>query len=128
VTLRARVPNPDGILLPGMFVRARFAQAINQRAFLVPQEALARDAKGAATVMLVGAGGRTVQRPVTAARTQGRFWIVTAGLNPGDKVITQGLNALRPGATVKAVPAGSPQNVAPPKGGQQQGSAPGKAG
>ena len=130
VTLRARIPNPQGILLPGMFVRASFAQAINERAFLVPQEALSRDAKGNATVMLVGQNNKTVQKPVTAARTQGRYWVVTAGLNPGDKIITQGLNNLRAGAQVKAVPANSPQVVKPPQqgDGQQQGASQGKAG
>ena len=130
VTLRASIPNPQGLLLPGMFVRAKFAQAINQRAFLVPQEALSRDAKGTATVMLVGPNDKTVQRNVTAARTQGRYWVVTQGLNPGDKIITQGLNALRPGATVKPVPASSPQVVKPPKQGEggQPGGGQSKAG
>ena len=135
VTMRARFPNPQGLLLPGMFVRAKFAQAINQNAFLVPQQALSRDAKGNATVMLVGPNGKTVQRQVTATRTQGTSWVVTAGLNAGDKVITQGLNNLRPGAQVKAVPASSAQTVAPPKqgdgksgGDRQQGNAQSKAG
>jgi membrane fusion protein (multidrug efflux system) len=129
VTLRASIPNPQGLLLPGMFVRARFAQSINQRAFLVPQEALTRDAKGAATVMLVGPNGKTVQKPVTASRTQGRFWVVTSGLNAGDKVITQGLNNLKPNAQIKAVPANSPQVVKPPQGKDgQQGNAQSKAG
>lgn len=130
VTLRASIPNPQGLLLPGMFVRARFAQSINQRAFLVPQEALSRDAKGTATVMLVGANGKTVQKPVTASRTQGRYWVVTAGLNAGDKVITQGLNNLKPNAQVKAVPANSPQVVKPPQqgDGNKQGNAQSKAG
>ncbi|WP_422921899.1 efflux RND transporter periplasmic adaptor subunit [Sphingomonas liriopis] len=131
VTLRASIPNPQGLLLPGMFVRASFAQAINQNAFLVPQQALTRDAKGNATVMLVGANGKVVQKPVTAARTQGTSWVVTSGLNASDKVITQGLNALKPGSQVKAVPANSAQTVAPPKQGDksgQQGKSQGKAG
>ncbi len=122
VTLRARIPNPQGLLLPGMFVRASFAQAINERAFLIPQEALSRDPKGGATVMLVGPNNKTVQRMVTAARTQGRYWVVTAGLNAGDKVITQGLNNLRPNAAVKPVPANSPQVVAPPSKDGKQGA------
>ena len=134
VTMRARFPNPQGLLLPGMFVRARFAQAINERAFLVPQQALSRDAKGNATVMVVGTNNKVATRPVTAARTQGQYWVVTKGLNAGDKVITQGLNNLRPGAQVKAVPANSAQVVAPPKqdgdkgDGKQQGNAQSKAG
>ncbi|EZP57338.1 Efflux transporter, RND family, MFP subunit [Sphingomonas sp. RIT328] len=129
VTLRASIPNPQGLLLPGMFVRAKFAQAINQRAFLVPQEALSRDAKGNATVMLVGPNNKTVQKSVTASRTQGRYWVVTSGLNPGDKIITQGLNNLKPNAQVKAVPANSPQVVKPPQGKDaQQGNTQSKAG
>jgi len=131
VTLRARFANPDGILYPGMFVRASFAQAINERAFLVPQEALSRDAKGAATVMLVGPGDKVVQRTITAARTQGRYWVVTSGLNAGDRIITQGLNNLRPGAAIKPVAANSPQVVAPPKqgaDGKQQGTGQSKGG
>jgi len=115
VTLRARFPNPDGILLPGMFVRASFAQAINRRAFLVPQQAVSRDPKGAATVMVVGRDNKVAQRPVTAERTQGSAWVVTQGLTPADRVVVQGLSAqLRPGTAVKAVPANSPQRVAPP--------------
>lgn len=128
VTMRARFPNPQGLLLPGMFVRARFAQAINERAFLVPEQALSRDAKGNATVMVVSANNKVATRPVTAARTQGQYWVVTKGLNAGDKVITQGLNNLRPGAQVKAVPANSAQVIAPPKQGDKQGSGQGKAG
>ena len=134
VTMRARFPNAQGLLLPGMFVRARFAQAINERAFLVPEPALSRDAKGNASVMVLGANNKVVSRPVTAARTQGQYWVVTQGLNPGDKVITQGLNNLRPGAQVKAVPANSAQVIAPPKQGEgkgdgkQQGNAQSKAG
>lgn len=133
VTMRARFPNPQGLLLPGMFVRARFAQAINERAFLVPQQALSRDAKGNASVMVVAANNKVATRAVTAARTQGQYWVVTQGLNAGDKVITQGLNNLRPGAQVKAVPANSAQVVAPPKQGEgkqdgKQGSGQGKAG
>ena len=116
VTLRARFPNPDGLLLPGMFVRATIAQSVEQNAFLVPQQAVTRDAKGQATVMLVGQGNAAVQREVTTTGTQGPNWIVTRGLNAGDKVITQGLGMLRPGAPIKPVPANTPQRVqAPPK-------------
>ncbi len=115
VTLRARVPNPQGLLLPGMFVQAQFAQAINTRAFLVPQPAVTRDAKGGATLYVVGPGDRALQRPVTAERTEGQYWVITKGLNPGDRVITQGLlPSMRPGAAVKPVPANTPQRVQPP--------------
>ena len=115
VTLRASFPNPQGILLPGMFVRGTFAQAINTRAFLVPQQAVSRDPKGNATVMLVGPNNKAIQRQVRAERTQGSAWVVTQGLSQGDRVIVQGLGAqLRPGTTVKAVPANAPQRIAPP--------------
>lgn len=116
VTLRARFPNPDGLLLPGMFVRATLAQSVEQNAFLVPQQAVTRDAKGQGSVMLVGPNNSAVQRNITTTGTQGPNWIVTAGLNTGDKVITQGLGMLRPGAPIKPVPANTPQRVqAPPK-------------
>lgn len=135
VTLRARFPNPQGLLLPGMFVRATFAQAINTRAFLVPQAAVTRDPQGNATVMIVGQGNKAVQRKVTAERTQDQFWVVTAGMKDGDRIIVQGLSKLRPNQSVKPVPADTPQRIAPPKqdGGNKGGSgdssgAQGKAG
>lgn len=114
VTLRARFPNPQGVLLPGMFVRASFVQAVNTRAFLVPQQAVSRDPKGNATVMIVGPGDKAVQRTVRADRVQGQYWVVIDGLNPGDRVITQGLAQLKPGQQVKPVAADAPQRVVPP--------------
>ncbi|WP_420902600.1 efflux RND transporter periplasmic adaptor subunit [Sphingobium algorifonticola] len=114
VTLRASFANPDGLLLPGMFVRARFAQAIDTSAILVPQAALSRTARGVATVFVVGPGNKAVQRTVTAERTQGAFWVVTKGLKAGEKVIVQGLANVKPDAAIRPVPANSPQKVAPP--------------
>jgi membrane fusion protein, multidrug efflux system len=115
VTLRARFPNPQSILLPGMFVTAQFAQAIDTSAILVPQAAVSRDPKGNATIWIVGPGNRAVQRVVVADRTQGQYWVVTQGLAPGEKVITQGTASLRDGAPIKPVPATAPQRVqAPP--------------
>ena len=117
VTLRARFANPQAILLPGMFVTATFAQAVDTSAFLVPQAAVSRDPKGNATLWVVGPGNRAVQRVIVADRTQGPYWVVTQGLAPGEKVITQGTANLRDGAQVKPVPASSPQRVkAPPPG------------
>ena len=113
VTLRASFPNPQGILLPGMFVRALFAQAVDTRAFLVPQQAVSRDPQGNATVLVVGPNNRAQMRKIAADRTQGAFWIVTSGLNPGDRVITQGLGRARAGQPVKPVPASAPQRVDP---------------
>ncbi|KQN94091.1 hemolysin D [Sphingomonas sp. Leaf231] len=114
ITLRARFPNPDGLLLPGMFVRAQFAQSILKNAFLVPQAAVSRDAKGAATLYVVGSDNKAAQRTIQADRTQGAYWIVTGGLRAGDRVITQGLANLRPGAAITAVPANAPQPVKAP--------------
>ena len=115
VTVRARVPNPQSILLPGMFVRARFAQAVDTSAFLVPQPAVSRDPQGNATVWVVGPGNTAIQRIVKADRTQGPNWVVTGGLAAGDKVITQGTATLTPGAKVKPVPQNAPQKIqAPP--------------
>ncbi|GAA3712439.1 efflux RND transporter periplasmic adaptor subunit [Sphingomonas cynarae] len=127
-TLRARFANPQNVLLPGMFVRARFAQAINRRAFLVPQQGVSRDPQGSATVILVGPGNKAVQKKVTAERTQGAYWVVTEGLNPGDRVIVQGLGKLRPGQSIKPVPAATPQRVEAPKQDGDQTQNPQKAG
>jgi membrane fusion protein (multidrug efflux system) len=117
VTLRARFPNSQSILLPGMFVTAQFAQAVDTSAFLVPQQAVTRDPQGNATLFVVGPGNRAVQRTVVAQRTQGPYWVVTQGLAPGEKVITQGTANLKDGAPIKPVPASAPQKVkAPPPG------------
>lgn len=122
VTLRARFPNPEGVLLPGMFVRARFAQAIDQTVVLVPQVAVARDPEGTATVFVVGAGNKAEQRKITATRTQGPNWIVNDGIKPGEKIIVQGTARLRPGQPLKPVPANAPQRVAAPPAGAARGS------
>ena len=117
VTLRAVFPNPQSLLLPGMFVTAQFAQAVDTSAFLVPQQAITRDPQGNATLFVVGPGNRAVQRTVMAQRTQGPYWVVTQGLAAGEKVITQGTANLRDGAPIKPVPASAPQKVqAPPPG------------
>jgi len=79
----------------------------------VPQQAVSRDPQGNATVMLVGRNNRSEQRRVRADRTQGAFWVVTGGLNAGDKIITQGLGRLRPGQPIKPVPASAPQRIDP---------------
>ena len=113
VTLRARFPNPQSLLLPGMFVTAQFAQAINTTAYLVPQQAIARDAKGNATLWVVGPGNTAVQRIVVAERTEGQNWVVTQGLAGGEKVITQGIGNLREGAKIRPVPASTPQRTRP---------------
>ena len=116
VTLRARFANPRGVLLPGMFVRASFAQAVDATAFLVPQAAVSRDPKGGASIFVVGPGERAVQRIVSADRTQGAFWVVSKGLERGDRVIVQGLGDLQPNRPVRPVPAAAPQRIQAPAG------------
>jgi len=127
VTLRARFANPQGVLLPGMFVRARFAQAQVANAFLVPQVAVTRDSKGNPQVYVV-AGNKAEVRPITAQQTQGDSWIVTSGIKKGDRVITQGLGKVRPNQPIKAVPETASQ--APHVGGKggKPGESQGKAG
>ena len=114
VTIRARFPNPQSLLLPGMYVTAEFAQAIQTAAILVPQQAVNRDPLGNATLFVVGAGDRASQRTIVADRTFGTSWVVTQGLAPGEKVITQGLGTLKDGARVKPVPQSAPQPVRGP--------------
>lgn len=113
VTLRAEFANPQSWLLPGMFVRARFTQAVDKGAFLVPQAAIKRDEKGGAELFVAGRDNKAELRKVTAPRTQGPYWIVTGGLRAGDRIIVQGTGDLRPGQDVKPVPASAPQPIAP---------------
>lgn len=121
VTLRASFPNPQGVLLPGMFVQALFTQAVDPNVFLVPQAGVQRDIGGGAFVFLVGKNNKAERRSVVAERTYGTDWVVTSGLQPGDKVITQGTANLRNGADIRAVPASAPQKVEPGKAGNAQG-------
>lgn len=113
VTMRAEVPNPDGLLLPGMYVRARIAQGEATQAVLVPHEAVSRDPRGNAVVMIVNAEGKVEARTITANQSQGDSWIVTDGLSGGEKVVTEGLQKIRAGADVNAEPAGAGQAAAP---------------
>ena len=115
VTLRARFPNPDGLLLPGMFVTAVFDQATDPNAILVPPTSVQRDFDGSAYVMVVDKDNKAARRKVTADRTYEDSSVVTAGLKKGDKVIVQGLNGLRQGTEVKPTPASTPQKIAPPQ-------------
>jgi membrane fusion protein (multidrug efflux system) len=120
VTIRARFANPQSVLLPGMYVTAEFAQAIQTAAILVPQQAINRDPQGNATLFLVGPGNRAVQRTVKADRTIGTDWVVTGGLAPGEKVITQGTASLKDGAQIKPVPQSAPQRVGSRPGGARK--------
>jgi len=111
VTLRARFPNPEGLLLPGMFVQASFAQAVQGNAYLVPQNAVQRDVSGDAVIYVVGADNKAQRRSVAAPRTVGGDWVITRGLNPGDRIITQANSNLKSGMQVRPVPASTPQPV-----------------
>lgn len=102
--IRAVFNNPDGLLLPGMFARAVLVEGSTSNAILAPQRAVSRDAKGGASVMVVGADGKLQPRPITTSRTVGQDWVVTSGLQPGDRVVVEGAQNLMPGTPVKASP------------------------
>lgn len=106
VTLRADFPNPDGLLLPGMFVRAQLTEGVRSNAVLAPQRGITRDQRGRAVALVVGKGNRVEQRMVTIDRPIGPDWIVSSGLRAGDRLIVEGLMNLRPGMTVTP---GAPQ-------------------
>lgn len=103
VTLRAVFQNPGHTLLPGMFVRAVIGEGVNEHAILVPQRALSRNSAGDAMVMVVGTGEKMEPRVIKAARTVGDNWLVSGGLETGDRVIIEGIQRTRPGMPVKAV-------------------------
>jgi membrane fusion protein, multidrug efflux system len=103
VTLRAEVPNPQGLLLPGMYVRVRIEQAKASNAMLLPQQAVTRSPQGD-TVMVVDAKGQVSPRTIKIDGSQNNQWVVVGGLQPGEQVIVDGFQKLRPGAPVKAVP------------------------
>jgi membrane fusion protein, multidrug efflux system len=100
VTLRAEFPNPNRELLPGLYVRVRIEQAVRKNALSVPQRAVMRDATGAATVYVIGAGNKAEARPLKLGPALGGEWIVEDGLKAGDKVIVEGSQKLQPGAVV----------------------------
>ncbi|MFZ1426271.1 MAG: efflux RND transporter periplasmic adaptor subunit [Geminicoccaceae bacterium] len=109
VTLRALFPNPDGILLPGMFVRADIKAGVDPVGILVPQRAVSRDPKGRAVALVVLPDNKVEQRILTTDRTVGDQWLVTDGVKAGDRVIIAGLQKARPGATVQvSEPEGKP--------------------
>jgi membrane fusion protein (multidrug efflux system) len=103
-TLRAVFPNPQHLLLPGMFVRGELSQGIQSHGILVPQRAVSRDERGRPTVMVVGKNDMAELRVVKADHTVGANWLVTGGLKPGDKVIVDAGPLLRPGIPVKPQP------------------------
>ncbi|WP_022962053.1 efflux RND transporter periplasmic adaptor subunit [Halopseudomonas pelagia] len=111
VTLRAVFPNPDKVLLPGMFVHAQLVAGTRAEAILAPQQGITRTPRGQATALVVNADNIVELREVRTERTVGNHWLISDGLNDGDQLITEGLQFVRPGAEVRVVPAG---NVAEP--------------
>ncbi len=100
LTLRVEFPNPDGVLRPGLFVRATVVERVAAEALLVPQQALTRDQTGQALVWVVNGQNAVEKRPVTAERTVGNTWLISAGLADGERVVTEGLQRLAPGQVV----------------------------
>jgi membrane fusion protein (multidrug efflux system) len=111
VTLRALFPNPDGLLMPGMFVRARVVKGVVDQALLVPQGAVSIDPKGSATVLIAGDDGKAHARRVTAAEMIGSQWRIADGLKPGDKVIVEGALRLKDGGKINARPVQPDENA-----------------
>nr|WP_246543423.1 efflux RND transporter periplasmic adaptor subunit [Novosphingobium profundi] len=102
VTIRARFPNPDNLLLPGMFVRVKTPQGTMPNGLLVPQQAVSRDDKGNAVVLVVGKDNKVESRTVNAAQAIGDKWLVTSGLKAGERVVVEGTDKVSAGASVKA--------------------------
>jgi membrane fusion protein (multidrug efflux system) len=130
VALRAVFANPDGLLLPGMYVRAIVVQGEQASAILAPQPGVTRDPKGNATALLVGPDEKVVQRQLELARTVDDRWLVNKGLGAGDRLIVEGTDKVKPGQTVQAVPVNDPEGArtgsispaAPPEGAGRQGA------
>jgi len=108
VTVRTLVPNPNHILLPGMFVRGRVEAGVLETALLVPQAGVTHDAQGQATALVVGGDNKAALKTIQATRTEGADWVVTGGLNAGDRVIVSGLQKVRPGAPVRVAAVAGP--------------------
>ena len=104
VTLRGEFPNPDGNLLPGMYVRVHVEQGIQQNAFAIPQQAIQRDNSGQASILVVGAEDKAELRRVQTDRTIGERWVISEGLKDGDRVIVDGFQKIAPGAAVNPTP------------------------
>ena len=114
------VPNPQNVLLPGMYVRALVGSGVRENAILVPQQGIARDPKGDTSAMVVGADGTAEVRPVKVSVAIDDQWLVEDGLAAGDKVIVEGLQKIRPGAPVTAAEAGATVPGAQPAPAPQQ--------
>lgn len=105
VTLRAQFPNPDGKLLPGMFVHAQLHEGVNPNGILIPQQAVMRDLKGNPTAWVVNADNVVERRELNVERTMGNCWLVNSGVVPGDRIVTEGFHRIKAGSVVAPVPA-----------------------
>jgi membrane fusion protein (multidrug efflux system) len=114
VILRMVFPNPNSILLPGMYVRAVVQEGIAEQAILVPQQGVTRDPKGNPVALIVDGAGKVQKRMLTLDRTIGDKWLVSSGLAPGDRLIVEGLQRVRPGDAAKAVPFEDPKDSGKP--------------
>jgi membrane fusion protein (multidrug efflux system) len=116
VTLRLVFPNPEQILMPGMFVRAIIEEGAEDHAILAPQQGISHDSRGNAVALVVGADSTAQQKMLKLGRAVGDRWLVTEGLAAGDRVIVEGLQSVRPGMPVRAVPAGTAAPAGGPAG------------
>lgn len=114
VTVRARFPNPEGWLLPGMYVRAEFSPVQARGAILAPQQGISRDSKGNATALVISTDSKAELRTVVTERTVGDKWLVSKGLQPGDRLIVEGLGRIQPGQAVKPVAVSMPGTATAP--------------
>ncbi len=115
VTLRAVFPNPDQELLPGMFVRAIISEGVREQALLAPQRAVSRDAKGNPSAMVLSADNKVELRPLKLGRNIGNDWVVEEGLKAGDRLIIDGLQKIRPGASAQPAPPAGAGSASPEK-------------
>ncbi|MBJ9993778.1 efflux RND transporter periplasmic adaptor subunit [Pseudomonas sp. S33] len=113
VTLRAVFPNPDGILLPGMFVRTQLQEGVRDQAILVAQRAVTRDTQGKAVALVIGAQDTVEQRALTTERALDGQWLVSEGLHAGDRVIVDGIQHVQPGMKVKPVEVNAASTLPP---------------
>jgi membrane fusion protein, multidrug efflux system len=105
VVVRATFPNPNGVLLPGLYVRARVIEGVRERGLLAPQAGVTRNERGQATALVLGPGNVVAQRLVKTDQAIGDKWVIAEGLHAGDRLIVDGLVNLHPGAKVNARPA-----------------------
>ncbi len=126
VTLRLVFPNPNHVLLPGMFVRAVVQEGVSEDALLVPQQGVTRDVKGTPVASVVNKEGRVERRALEVDRAIGDRWLVTGGVTAGDRVIVEGLQKVRPGAQVRAVPFTGETGAGAPEGQGRSGAQGGK--